>query len=106
MIRRTVTSGAANGRTPSATTALPHQIPPLLRHLGQLRHARAEHRRLLRHPDGERDPWGRPLDETAVLVLKVWSYAGTGHRATTTEAGLATASAARAREYGSDVASN
>ena len=65
---------------------------------GQLRRARAEHRRLLRHPDGEHDPWGRPLDETTVLVLKVWSYAGTGH-GTATEADLAPASAARAREH-------
>ncbi len=46
---------------------------------GQLRRARREHRRLLRHPNGEHDPWGRPLDETTVLVLKVWSYAGTGY---------------------------
>ena len=38
---------------------------------GQLRRARAEHRRLLRHPDGEHDPWGRPLDETTVLVLNL-----------------------------------
>ena len=22
-----------------------------------------------RHPGGERDPWGRPLDETTVLIL-------------------------------------
>src|ERR1039457_2880963 len=99
MIRRTVTSDAANGRAPSATAALPHQITPLLRHLGQLRPARAEHRRLLRPPDGERDPWGRPLDETAVLVLKVWSYAGTGHTVAP-DAELALASAARARAHG------
>ena len=65
---------------------------------GHLRGVRAEYRRLLRHPDGERDPWGRPLDETVVLVLKVWSYVGTGHVATT-EADLATASAARARGH-------
>src|SRR5215831_9270240 len=31
---------------------------------GQLRRARAEHRKRERHPDGELDPWGRPLDET------------------------------------------
>ncbi len=46
---------------------------------GQLRTARAEHHRAQRHPDGERDPWGRPLDETVVLILKTWSYAGTGY---------------------------
>ena len=27
---------------------------------GQLRSARTDHRRAQRHPDGERDPWGRP----------------------------------------------
>ncbi len=37
---------------------------------GQLRAARNEHRRAERHPDGERDPWGRPLDETVVLILR------------------------------------
>ena len=66
---------------------------------GQLRRARAEHRRLLRNPQGERDPWGRPLDETVVLVLKVWSYAGIGCTAAP-DAELALASAARARAHG------
>ena len=42
---------------------------------GQLRAARTEHRRAQRHPDGERDPWGRPLDETVVLILATWTYA-------------------------------
>ena len=47
---------------------------------GQLRAARTDHRRAQRHPDGERDPWGRPLDETVVLVLPtIWTYAGTGY---------------------------
>ena len=64
---------------------------------GQLRRARAEHRRLERHPDGERDPWGRPIEETVVLVLSTWTYAGTGY--TTPDGGLALASAARAREH-------
>ena len=62
---------------------------------GQLRRARADHRRLLRNPQGERDPWGRPLDETVVLVLKVWSYAGTGCTVAA-DAELALGSAARA----------
>ena len=65
---------------------------------GQLRAARREHRRHLRHPDGEHDPWGRPLDETVVLILKTWTYAGTGH-ATTPDAELALAAAARARAH-------
>jgi excisionase family DNA binding protein len=48
---------------------------------GQLRRARAEHRRLDRHgdDDGVRDPWGRPLDETVVLVVNDWTYAGCGY---------------------------
>ena len=37
---------------------------------GQLRKARTDHRRAADHPGGERDPWGRPVEETAVLVLK------------------------------------
>ena len=64
---------------------------------GALRAARTEHRRAQRHPGGERDPWGRPLDESVVLVLGTWTYAGTGY--TTPAAELATASAARAREH-------
>jgi hypothetical protein len=64
---------------------------------GQLRQARADHRRALHHPDGERDPWGRPLDETVVLVLKTWAYAGTGHITATSGAELALASADMAR---------
>jgi Replication initiator protein, pSAM2 len=65
---------------------------------GQLRRARSEHRRAERHPGGERDPWGRPIDETVVLVLTTWTYAGTGYTAAP-DAGLALASAARAHEH-------
>ena len=36
---------------------------------GKLRRARLEHRKRQHHPTGEHDPWGRPLDETVVLVL-------------------------------------
>jgi hypothetical protein len=64
---------------------------------GGLRRARAEYRKRQRCPDGERDPWGRPLDDTVVLVLKSWTYDGTGYVANG-EAGLALASAARARD--------
>jgi hypothetical protein len=63
----------------------------------QLRRARAEHRHLERHPGGERDPWGRPLDDTVVLVLKTWSYAGTGYTSQSPGAELALASADMAR---------
>ena len=66
---------------------------------GQLRAARTDYRRTQRHPDGERDPWGRPLDETVVLILTTWTYAGTGHTTATPDAELAAASAARAREH-------
>ena len=65
---------------------------------GTLRAARTQHRRAQRHPGGERDPWGRPLDESVVLVLSTWTYAGTGYTTTPT-AELAAASAARAREH-------
>jgi hypothetical protein len=64
---------------------------------GQLRRARAEHRRLERYPDGERDPWGRPLDDTVVLILKSWSYAGTGYTPQSPGAELALTSADMAR---------
>jgi hypothetical protein len=64
----------------------------------QLRRARLEHRKAQRHPHGEHDPWGRPLDDTVVLVLRSLSYDGTRHNHL---AGpdLALASAARAREH-------
>jgi hypothetical protein len=65
---------------------------------GQLRAARTTHRHAQRHPGGERDPWDRPLDEAMVLVIKTWTYAGTGYTATL-DAELAAASAARAREH-------
>jgi hypothetical protein len=64
---------------------------------GELRAARTQHRRAQRHPDGERDPWGRPLDERLVLVLTTWTYVGAGY--TTPAADLALASAARARAH-------
>jgi hypothetical protein len=65
---------------------------------GQLRTARKDHRRTQRHPSGERDPWGRPLDEHVVLVVASWAYAGTGYTHGS-GAELATASAAWAREH-------
>ncbi|MGO9082615.1 MAG: replication initiator [Streptosporangiaceae bacterium] len=65
---------------------------------GQLRRARTEHRRAQRHPHGETDPWGRPLDERVVLIVTTWTYAGTGY-GTTPAAELALASADRARAH-------
>ena len=66
---------------------------------GQLRQARTDHRRAARPPDADRDAWGRPLDETVVLVLPViWTYDGTG-RPLAADAELALAAAARAREH-------
>jgi hypothetical protein len=65
---------------------------------GQLRQARADHRRATRPPAPGRDAWDRPLDETAVLVLgTTWTYTGIAH--STPGADLAAASAARAREH-------
>jgi hypothetical protein len=66
---------------------------------GQLRTARADHRRQQRHPDGERDPWGRPVDDAVVLVLKTWRYAGTGYSPATPGAEMAIESAVRARGH-------
>jgi hypothetical protein len=71
---------------------------------GQLRRDRQDHRRAQRHPGGERDPWGRPLDDTVVLVLHTWTYAGMGYTATPA-AELALASAARARDHDQEPAS-
>ena len=65
---------------------------------GQLRQARITHRKRRTHPDGEKDPWGRDLDERTVLLIAGWQYAGTGH-ATIAERQLALAAAARAREH-------
>jgi hypothetical protein len=66
---------------------------------GQLRAARTEYRRAARPPDADRDAWGRPLDETVVLVLPViWTYEGIG-RPIAADAELALAAAARAREH-------
>ena len=48
---------------------------------GQLRTARKQHRQSQRHPDGELDPWGRPVDETTVLFIGSWTYAGNGYAA-------------------------
>jgi len=67
---------------------------------GQLRAARTQHRRAQRHPDGETDPWGRDLDETVVLILADWHYAGTGYH-TSGDRLLALSAAARARDHDS-----
>jgi hypothetical protein len=64
---------------------------------GQLRRARAEHRKMQRWPDGELDPWGRPLDERVVLVLSDFTYAGTGYTASDSHS-LALMSADSARK--------
>jgi len=65
---------------------------------GQLRAARTAHRRAQRHPDDQTDPWGRDLDDTVVLVLTDWHYAGTGHH-TLADQQLALSAAARARDH-------
>ena len=91
--------GSGNGHTCSATAATSSPNPAATPSpSAALRAARTAHRRAQRHPGGERDPWGRPLDESVVLVLSTWTYAGTGYT-TTPGAELATASAARAREH-------
>ena len=65
---------------------------------GQLRRARTEYRKQQQHPDSERDPWGRPLDDTVALIVENWAYHGTGY-ATIPAAELALATAARARDH-------
>ena len=62
-----------------------------------LRRARIDYRHTQRHPGGELDPWGRPLDDRIVLTVSTWEYPGTGH-ANTAERALALAAAARVRE--------
>lgn len=64
---------------------------------GYIRRERAEYRNAQRWPDGELDPWGRPLDERVVLVLKDFTYAGTGYGSRTPGAELALVSADMAR---------
>ena len=64
---------------------------------GQLRRDRAEHRRAQRHPGGECDPWGRPMDDRVVLVVSTWTFAGIA-AVLTPGAELALASADRARQ--------
>jgi hypothetical protein len=74
---------------------------------GQLRTARADHRRATRPADPGRDAWGRPLDETVVLILgTTWSYAGIVHITASAGAELAAASAARAREHSDQAVSD
>ena len=95
---------AGNGRCAAAAVGaharlrrpLPHQIPPLLRHLRPAppRPRRTPPPRALRR-DGVRDPWGRPLDDTVVLVVNDWTYAGTRLRRPYPGAQLALASADR-----------
>jgi hypothetical protein len=60
---------------------------------GYIRRERAEYRKAQRWPDGELDPWGRPLDERVVLVVNDFTYAGTGYTARTPGAELALVSA-------------
>ena len=60
--------------------------------------ARTDHRCAERHPGGEHDPWGRPMDAAVVLVIKDWVYAGTGYTITA-DTGLALVLAANARGY-------
>jgi len=64
---------------------------------GRIRRERAEYRKAQRWPDGELDPWGRPLDERVVLVLKDFAFAGVGYASRTPAAELALASADMAR---------
>jgi hypothetical protein len=74
------------------------QEPPLLHHPRRPPPRRAAHAEAQRR-DGAvpLDAWQRPLPDQAVVVVKAWGYAGTGHR-TVGDAWLAASAAARARE--------
>ena len=63
---------------------------------GQLRKARTDHHRN-RPPAANATP-GAAIEETTVLVVKTWTYAGTGYTAAA-DTQLALATAARAREH-------
>jgi hypothetical protein len=71
---------------------------------GRLRADRQDHRRTQRHPLGERDPWGRPLDDAVVLVLHTWTYAGGSYITPDAELALASADRARAHDQAAPVA--
>ncbi|HUC24138.1 MAG TPA: replication initiator [Streptosporangiaceae bacterium] len=45
------------------------------------RHERRVHRKAQRYPDGELDPWGRQVDDSLVLFVGDWHYAGSGYQA-------------------------
>ncbi len=64
----------------------------------QLRRARTDHRKAQRHPQGQHDPWGRPVSERTVLILSTWTYDGPAHTIAPA-AGLALAAADRARAH-------
>jgi hypothetical protein len=67
--------------------------------LGLLRQARTTFRHQVRYGDGvPLDAWDRPMDDDQVLVLKEWTYTGSGYR-TIPEALLADQLAAQAREH-------
>jgi hypothetical protein len=65
---------------------------------GRLRADRAAYRQAQRYDAGQLDPWGRPVDETTVLFLGSWSYAGSGYAASDAHMlALMSADGARAR---------
>jgi hypothetical protein len=65
---------------------------------GQLRAARAEHRRATRPPASTSTPGAGHSMSTVLVLPTIWSYEGTA-RAITPDAELAEAAAARAREH-------
>ena len=68
--RRRRARRSTGGPTCSATAATSSPNPAATPSPSpQLRQARIDHRRAERHPDGEKDPWGRDLDEHTVLLI-------------------------------------
>ena len=67
--------------------------------LGRLRQARTTYRHRARYGDAvPLDAWGRPFDDDQVVILKQWTYTGSGYR-TVPEALLADQLAAQARDH-------
>ena len=97
---------AASGSCPVALTLAERQLATerVLARGGTLSLI-SRHRKLQNHRAGEHDPWSRPLDDTIVLILSIWTYAGTGYTATSdAELALAAAARARARDQGEHAA--
>ena len=93
------TRGCASGRTCSATAATSSPNPAATPSPSASSAAPAPNTASQNAtPNGERDPWDRPLDDTVVLVLSTWPFEGPAYT-TAPGAELALTSAALARDH-------